>query len=291
MSLRLAVSLAIPLSFWDGFPDTIPRLICETPYFVHHRVVVMPTRFKLEYLLKISRSFVEASKDVPLALLYMAPRYDVVGSYVSTGKDSNFENWRYRAQLDLESRAEPVKDIAQLNIIDGEAVLRVRIAGRVSRYVLTARDPLRYKIDGQEFEILEFYGDLSGKEVKREYLDGGMLSVNWCENCVTRFDVAVRTTGELRMGPFRELVKRLARIDIPADLNVSLRRDTWFVPSLTFPLVYAFDETVPRLPTREEYELAGELRALVDRESGRILFSEYIRRRRVDRGSELISDR
>lgn len=280
----------ISLSFWDGFEDTIPRLICQTPYFVHHRVVVMPTRFEPEYLLKIARSFAKASGNVPLAVLYMAPSYDVVRSYVVTGRGSNFENWRYRVDLDLQSGWEPIRDIAQVNVVNGEAVLRVRREGRVSRHVLRERDPLRYTIDGQEFEILEIYGDLAGSEVKTEYLDGGMLPVSRCSNCVPYFDIAVRTSGELRISAFRELVRRLARIDVPADLYVSLRQDTWFVPSSTFPLLYAFDEPTPRLPSKEEYEAAKQLRALVDRQSQMIRFGEYTGRKRIDRGSERIPE-
>jgi hypothetical protein len=288
VKLALTAALVIPLSFWDSFDDTIPRLICETPYFVHHRVVVMPKQFVPENLIRIARAFAEASANVPLAVLYMAPRYDVVTTYVVTGKSSNFENWRYRIELDLKSGWEPVKDIAQVNVVSGEAVLRLRKDGRVSRYPLSGRDPLKYTIDGQTFEILEIYGDLMGLDVKTEYLDGGMLPIRTCVDCVPYFHVAVRTSGELRMPTFRELVKRLAQIDVPADLSISLRQDTWFVPSGTFPLLYAFDEPTPKLPSKEEYESAKELGALVNRKSRMIYFDEYISRKRIDRGSEQI---
>lgn len=284
------VAFLIPLSFWDSFMYTVPRLICETPYWVHHRVVVMPKQYTAEHLIEIGRAFTEACGEVPLCVLYMAPRNDVVGSYVLSGDSGQFENWRHRLELSLKEGSEPISDIAQVNVVNGEAVLRMRKENKVSRFVLTERDPLIYTIDGQKFEVLEIYGDLQGRNVKREYLDGGMLSISECEDCLTYFDISVRTRGELEMSRFRKLVQRLARIDVPADLHVNLRRDTWFVPSGVFAMLYAFDENVPPLPSRAEYEASGELKALVSRRRNATRYDEYDVQRRVwvDRGWEPI---
>ena len=285
--------LLIPLSFWDSFDFTIPRLLSETPYWIHHRVIVMPSAYTIENLVAVGRAFTKACGETPLCVLYMAPRNDIVGYY--SGFGLSFVNWRHRVELSLKDGWEPIRDIAEVNVVNGQAVLRVRKNGKVSRHVLTERDPLIYRIEGQEFEVLEIYGKLEGRDVKREYGDGGMLAISTCEDCVTFLDVSVRTFGELSLPRFRLLVRELTRIDIPAELQVSLRRDAWFVPSAYFPMLYAFDEEFPPLPNRAEWEAAGELGALVSRKLKEIVYYEYTydgeRRVQVERGREPLEER
>lgn len=275
--------LLVPLSFWDAFIYAVPRMICETPFWSHHRAVVTPKQYTAENLIDIGRAFARESRDAPVSVLYMAPRHDSL-SYVLAGHGGQFDNWQHNARLFLREGPQVIYDIAEVNVIEGEAVLRLRKDGKVSRYVLTGKDPLLFEIDGQDFEVLEFYGDLTGTNVKREYGDGGMLSISTCEDCLSSFDVSVRTRGELRMETFRKLVDQLAAVPIPADLDISLRRDTWFVPTKTFPILYAFDDEPPDIPTREEYDAAGELSAWVIRSKKTVRLSEWIDGNRVHRG-------
>jgi len=285
-------ALLIPLDFWYTFEYTIPRLISETPYWVHHRVIIIPSDYRAEELIRVGRAFTKACGETPLCVLYMAPGNNYLASY--SPRSVHFDNWRYNVELFLRDGWQPIPDIAEVNVVDGEAVLRMRKDGKVSRYVLTGKDPLIYRIEGQEFEVLEIYGRLSGREVKREYEEGGTVVISTCEECVTYLDVSVRTKGQLDLARFRKLVQQLARIQVPADLQVSLRRDPWFVPTSMFPMLYAFDERLPALPSRREWAEAGELAALVSRRRKQIIYYEYSydgeRQVQVERGREPLAE-
>ena len=268
-------ALLVPLSFWDSFNFTIPVLICETPYFVHHEVVIMPSDFTKGNMVTVARAFAEKCRDLPIAILYLAPRADFVLHYV-TNSPRGFGNWRHSMGLSAEEGWPPVSEIAEVNVVNGEAVLRMRKNGKVSRTVLGGRDPLKREIDGQEFEILEIYGSLMGRDVKRRYEDDGMLSISECENCVSYFDIAVRTAGPLEWGAFRKLARQLSRLKVPSDLRIHLRRDAWFAPRIQSARIYAFDQMTPPLPTRREYDDGGPLVAYVNRTRREIQYFEYV---------------
>ena len=242
----------------------------------------------------MGRAFAARCGKGPVCVAYLAPRVGFLDAYLP--RSFGFENWKhYVEEVFPRTPWGPVPDVAQVNVVNGEAVLRVRREGKVWRRVLTERDPLIYEIEGQKFEILEIFGELGGREVKLELPEESTATVRMCDDCVTYIDVAVRTRGELDLARFRELVRRLAQVALPADLHVRLRRDAWFVPACRFPTLYVFDEEFPPLPNRAEWEAAGELGALVSRKLKEIVYYEYTydgeRRVQVETGREPLEER
>ena len=169
----------------------------------------------------------------------------------------SFEGWSSRLNLAIRDGDEPIADFAEVNVIRGNAVLRLRLGGKVTRTVLYGQDPLFVPADGRLFEILEYtavFGDTPSNQ-------GGTWRLK-CDSCVAGISVFLRTTGEVDETQLRNAAVSLQAIAPSLHLTAHLRRDSWFVTHTHFPFLYAFDEGAT-LPTAAEYRASQEVFAYV----------------------------
>jgi hypothetical protein len=239
----------------------------ESKVYVHHEILLADKAYTPENLLPIARDFVSRFLDRPFAVLRIAPDRDALIGYDGKGiTDPNFANWAYRLQRFIQSGQEPIPTIAEVNLVDGEAVLRIRNSGKVSRVVLTARDPLFVEHGGRRFEILEISGRLVGPPgAEREGLlsDPSRPRTFICPNCTDYIYVYVRAQWPMERKTVDALAARLGSLGKEAVVYVFVRPDSCFAEYTYFPFLYAFEETF-RIPTEEEYGKTPRMASFYD---------------------------
>jgi hypothetical protein len=219
-----------------------------TDSYIKRAVVVTPRDFTNTGLERLAREFVQEAGRVPFGVLYIATDSHTWGYYTSKGAtDMTFEGWSSRMVRSLRDGWEPLANIAEVNIIEGEAVLRFRRSGAVGRIVLTGHDPLDLgKSASMQSEILEMQS-----AIRRELVNSEGPHFR-CKDCLQSVELFVRMRPEINMAELERIGKRFAPLARQADLIIVARTDPWFVESVRFPMLYAFEVALP-LPSFDQY--------------------------------------
>lgn len=224
------------------------RLI--SPLYVQERLTVVPEMFTEGNIRTIASSFVNRFRRVPVASLYIESEVERYGYYSNKGIDhSSFANWHYRVLRAMEDGELPIARIAEVNILSGQAVLRMRINDHVGRVVLTERDPFFLRIGNKRYEILEIVARYDGTVAGRSFVS--------CDTCLTEFEVFVKSEDRVSLNQACAVAAFLEAPVKPLMVNVDLRKDHFFVTSPLFPMFYGFDSS-PRIPTAEQFRLSPE---------------------------------
>jgi hypothetical protein len=241
----------------------------ESPSFAGESVLLSGRPFTEGNLLPIARNFVNRFLGKPFAELKLAPNRDGFNYGAKLSPSVTFATWRSWLQIGFDRGVEPRAALAEVIIIGGDAVLRIRNQGKVSRVVLTARDPLVFAHGGHRFEVLHLFGRLvtappterqkrlKGRELPRVSGFDASKTIP-CPGCSTHIDIYVRTAWPLDLATLDGLTKRWAKLAPDTHLQVGARPDAWFVQDNTFPILYAFDEEF-RIPSEEEHRKTPHL--------------------------------
>lgn len=235
----------------------------ESPVYVCHWMVVPRPEFTEDNLTALAREFAGQFRGVPFARLVMAPDTDGLFGHQSWS-EGKYRSWFQAVNRDLADGREPRANYAEADVVGGQATLRLRISHRVSRVVLTERDPLLLEEGGHRYEILHIEGRLL-----TEAFDDGRQKVWSCTACPVDLRASLQTQPPLDPRGFRKVAARLASPVRPIDLSLSLRTDTVFVGDTFFPLLYEFGEGA-RFPGEKEYQESPRLEARCNGHTGRI---------------------
>jgi hypothetical protein len=209
---------------------------------VQQAAVLTADEFSLETVRILGLEFLHKHPHLPFGKLLLAKSADYLGYYPGKGAtDLNFDNWEYRLRFSEEHGWKPIQDIAEVELISGNAVIRMRQGSEVVRVLLTEHDPLKSFVEDSQYEIIDFAG-IPSREVRGK-------------SSLSDFTVFLRSRGSLDMVPIRRAGKAIRRL-LPSDADLMLfaRKDAWFIWEPQFPPVYAFGErgeTV--IPTRRQF--------------------------------------
>jgi hypothetical protein len=257
MRSRLA-SLAVLFSACATSEEITLRIV--SPVYIVQRSIVPRHEFRPAVIRELAVRFVRMSAGVPFATLYIDTDVDQYGRYSNKGLDSlTYENWVHRLTSALAGGELPIPNIAQVDVIDREAVLRTRLNNRVSREVLTRVDPRLVSVKGTRFEILHFTA------APNETAVPGTLNIN-CSECISFLTVFARTNGSISRSGACDLASALKHLAPGLSISVSVRRDPYFVTSGDFPMLYAFDDE-HAIPSKAEYQRGPEAGCVVDSRS------------------------
>jgi hypothetical protein len=204
--------------------------------------IVDQAEFTESNVLALARQFVSDNHDRLFASLWIGTDRDRLRYYIS-GKGvihSSTERWLSRLTDSVREGWDPVDNIAEVDVIAGDAVLRARINSSLKRVVLTQRDPLVIVIQERKYEILYFVVRPVNSIHRRE------------REAKFRVSLFVRVHGTLCQGQFHEFARRIARLSPQGDFYIGVREDNWF-DAEDFPMAYAFEGPIT-VPTVQEYE-------------------------------------
>ena len=216
------------------------------PEYVQQAAVLTADEFSLETVRTLGLEFLRKHRGVPFGKLLLAKSADYL-RYYSGKTDQSFDNWEYQLRFSEEHGWQPIQDIAEVDLISGNAIIRMRQGPEVVRILLTDHDPLKSFLQESQYEIINFAGK-QFREVRGK-------------SCLSDFTVFLRSRGSLNMAPIRRAGKVIRRLLPPdADIRLLARNDSWFISEPQFPAVYAFGdrgETV--IPTRAQFHDSPEV--------------------------------
>lgn len=174
---------------------------------------------------------------------------DYVRIYGSKGiVDSNFANWRFRVGQMIADGFHPPTAFAEIMLVDGQAVVRLRVHGKISRQVVGARDPLTIAIPGGKCEILHFFARPNADRSVRRSDVAGLE----CRDCIGYLTIALKCTREVTQDDAHVVLRYLERLwPSPKEAVVCFRTDEFFYDLGEFPMLYAFGESKDRPWERE----------------------------------------
>jgi len=135
--------------------------------------------------------------------------------------------YKYQYWLDFyeKSRRLP-NELAELVAVGNNAVLRVRDrTGAVSKRVLMGRDPLRFEILGQGFEVLHM-----------EFIDTSPSSRQ------QRVNIYLRTKAELKQQYGLRVLALIRNWFEELEVYAYIRNDGWFIYESGYPFANPFEE-------------------------------------------------
>lgn len=205
------------------------------------KIVIPKHQFTLERLLELASQVVENhDPKITWASWHFGTDPEMLRLYSTRPiLDMGRESWRNYLLSVKDSPAYDITNIATVEWIHGNAILKMRINNKIFRKVLKGRDIQQLTLADDICEILSFGPlDRCGQEDADPSLTG-------CPCNAWGLDVCVRCNKKITNKKVVMIGKEIRRL-LPSCVNVLLylRSDYWFYEANHFPLLYPFFEGV-----------------------------------------------
>ena len=212
-------------------------------------ILVDRESFTKQEMERFAKEFIGRESNRTLAkLVVFTERDDAVTTLFGKGMPNvGYRSW----ETHFRTYARRVPAMGDVIVVRGSGVLRYRDAsGRVERIVFSPPDPLKIRLDGTVFEIV----DVAFPSFPPLSQDVRNPEVEFC----------IKTSASLEKEQGLHLTKMLSDKLVLETLTVYARNDLWFIDATSFPFYFRFTADLTP-PTIQDYYASEELLCVLNR--------------------------